>query len=86
MAAIPKKPQASTKNVDQFIGGARASQADQQRKLESKSGGGKKMFSARLDPATVKKIKVWSGLADKTKEDIAQEAFDLYFSDKDVPT
>ncbi len=83
--AIPKKPQAQVPDIDSFIGGAKASQAERQQTSSAATEPGKKMFSARLDPATVRKIKIWAGLADKTKEEIAQEAFDLYFNDKDVP-
>lgn len=86
MVGIPKKPQAQKNNIDGFIGGAKASNADRQSAATSKPTPAKKMFSARLDPETVKKIKVYAGLAEKTKEDIAQEAFDLYFQNKDVPT
>lgn len=78
---IPKKPQ--TQDVDKFIGGAKASMADRQQPPSVVAE--KKMFSARLDPLTVRKIKVWAGLSDKNKEEIAQEAFDLYFKDKDIP-
>lgn len=78
---IPKKPQAQ--DVDKFIGGAKATRADRQQ--APAAGAEKKMFSARLDPLTVRKIKVWAGLSEKNKEEIAQDAFDLYFKDKDVP-
>lgn len=83
---IPKKPQKTLNNIDEFISGAKASRADRQTSSACKPTGVKKMFSARLDPETVKKIKVYAGLSDMTKEEIAQAAFDMYFSDKDVPT
>lgn len=85
MALIPKKPQAK-KDVDEFISGAKASRADQKKApTGSKQAVEKKMFSARLDCETVRKIKLWSAQTDKTKEQIAQEAFDLYFENKNVP-
>jgi hypothetical protein len=85
MALIPKKPQAK-KDVDEFISGAKASRSDQQKPTaESKQAAEKKMFSARIDRETVRKIKLWSAQTDKTKEQIAQEAFDRYFKNKDVP-
>jgi hypothetical protein len=83
---IPRKPQKALNNIDEFISGAKASNADRQTASIPKPTAGKKMFSARLDPETVKKIKVYAGLSDMTKEEIAQAAFDLYFADKNVPT
>ena len=79
--AIPKKPRKN--NVDTFIDGAKATRADQTTNTTSAA---KKMWSVRIDPTTIKKVKIWASLTDQTKEEIAQEAFDLYFADKDVPT
>jgi hypothetical protein len=81
--AIPKKPTQTT-DVDNFIGGAKATRADQTPVTPSGTATDKKMFSARIDPLTIKKIRMHAAKEDKTKEDVVQEALDLYFADKEI--
>ncbi len=38
----------------------------------------KKMFSARIDPKTIRRVRIYAAESGKTKEEITQEALEQY--------